>query len=68
MKEGGGLPPAELSRDGDDAAQDDLLRQAEGARMAEAGDGAKGEMRGHEPDDATRNAAELRSMNHHRGG
>lgn len=68
MEEGGGLPPPLAGRDGDDEAQDDLLGQVEVAGVGEAGDRAAGEVRGHEqPDDATRDAAELRRLSPRRG-
>lgn len=36
--------------------------------MEDAGDGVAGEVRGHEPDDGARDAAELRRLSRQRGG
>ena len=46
--------------------QETLLRQAQGTGVEEAGDGVAGEVRDHEPDDATEDAAELRRMSQQR--
>src|SRR5829696_5245107 len=67
MEEGGGLPPPLAGGDGDDEDEDDLLRQAEGAGVEQAGDRAEAEVRGAEPDDERRDAAELRRLSQRRG-
>ena len=68
VEAGGGLPPAQPGRDGDDEAEDDLLRQAEGARVAEAGDRVASGVRRDEQDDELRDATELRRLSCQRSG